>query len=243
MPPVFVLAGGLHCATPPPSDMSVYTKALAEDSLDTDARIALCEQIGAADLLAECVAGVLNQAALSPEDRCPRIPAGRWQDECWFKVAEDRGPGLSPAAAADACRRAGSYMGPCVGHVLSQHVLALHRTQPAAAQVESLAIAWEEALKRPSARTDTWRFYWELEFRATADPARCRPLRQPQPCYEALASKYRARLRQMVRADPTRWCQTDPRPTVVASWDSPPDAKLTKILDQTDQRVLAETCR
>ena len=125
---------------------------------------------------------------------------------------------------------------------MSQHVLALHQTGPTFAQVSTLANTWEQALMLPSARKDTWRFYWELEFREHADPQRCRQSPQQHACYEALASKYRTRLRKMVRADPGRWCSTDPRPTLVASWDSPPDATMTKILDQTDHRILADAC-
>lgn len=228
---------------PPPSDPVLYTQALTGGGLSTDARLELCEQIRDADLLADCVAGVLRWSSLSHEERCMRIPASRWQDECWFQYAEFKQHSLSPAAAAAACQRAGRYTSSCINHVQFKHVLALYQTEPRDEQIEDLAQAWEAALQRPTARVDTWRFYWELEFKQAVDPRRCASASEPKGCRDALVSHYRFQLSRLLRQHPQRWCEVDATPFLLAEWQAPPDDALTQDLDRIDHILTIKHCR
>lgn len=230
------------CSSTPPSDAVLYTQALTEDPLSMEERLALCDQIAALDLQAECVSSALSRTNIPSEERCARIPASRWQDECWFDYAELQAHRLPPAAAAAACKRANTYMRSCVGHVLSQQVLALHRTEPSVEQINALAQAWSQSLQDPTAITDTWRFFWELEFQGTVDPRRCEQAEDPRACNEAVVSRFRVQLEQLLHADRGRWCAADPCQTLLAAWDSPPGDALKQMLDEMERNILDSQC-
>lgn len=232
---------GCGSAAPQPSEAALYTQALSGAGLDTEERLALCARLQKPDRQAECIAGVVHASALPEDTRCDRIPAGRWRDECWFKLAERRGPRLSPEDAAAACVRAGDYMRPCVGHVLSHHVQQLHTTGPEPEQVDALAAEWADALGTPAAVSDTWRFYWELEQRDAPDPTRC----ATAPCMQALAANHRAALRQLIRADPRTGCDhSASRAALLASWRSPPaEGALLALLEDVERHVHQELCQ
>ena len=75
----------LGCGTDSPVDeatsSSAFIRAIDGTDLDLDERLALCEQVEDPDMSADCVSMVVKALPGGPEEICPRIPEGRWQDE------------------------------------------------------------------------------------------------------------------------------------------------------------------
>ena len=67
-----------------------FLRAIQGGGLSVDERLELCSQVADADMAADCSAMVVKSIPGGPEQACPRIPEGRWQDECWFEAAEMR---------------------------------------------------------------------------------------------------------------------------------------------------------
>ena len=67
-----------------------FVQAVEGTNRSVEERLVLCEEVADMDLRAECVSVVLMDRPGPPDDKCPLIPEGRWQDECWFDAAEMR---------------------------------------------------------------------------------------------------------------------------------------------------------
>jgi hypothetical protein len=247
---LWALLAACQPTSPPQGDAQLYVIAVSGGDLSKEARLALCAQLSSAEKHAECVAAVLSSGPQSSA-RCEEIPAGRWQDECWFRLAELKTRSAPIPEAAQMCRRAGQYFRPCVGHVMSQQLVALLRTPDAdeearLEQVARFAEAWGAAVGKESTERDAWRFYWELQLAGAADPARCDVGMMPVACEEALVSIFRVQLKAHLQQDPGQWCRASRlavRQEIVSRWVSPPGETRWEALDDEAVRGIDQFCR
>ena len=153
--------------------------------------MALCEQVTEPDHRADCIAIVVEALPGGPETFCPRIPEGRWQDECWFDAAEMRLQAGSMEELIAHCDRAGRFREACKSHVgsaLVDRTLRLDDAESVAA-MRTLVADWSARSEVERDAENLWRLYWQ--GRMERDPrigvADCRRVNhEPRICEQAL---------------------------------------------------------
>lgn len=96
---------------------ATYVAVVSRPSGDLGADLARCAGLPDAHLAGDC-ALVVAMAADPPA--CVQVPAGLWQDECWFQSAEAANRGGDAEGAVDRCGRAGVFAAECTYHLWRQ---------------------------------------------------------------------------------------------------------------------------
>ncbi len=98
----------------------LYARALESEDLRAarrDCRSIIDEGVGGDCLVAVSIE-LAPQQGIDPEDGCPQVPAGVWQDECWFMAAEYwREQKRDPDRGAALCEKAGEFAEDCAQHL------------------------------------------------------------------------------------------------------------------------------
>jgi hypothetical protein len=100
----------------PKGDGAVYIDILRKPSDDPNKDLLRCAEILDADTRGDCTLAV-SERAKPPGALCPQVPAGPWQDECWFRGAEIALEARDWASAITLCRNAGLFANDCTWHL------------------------------------------------------------------------------------------------------------------------------
>ena len=132
------------------------TAAAAED-------MPRCLQLPSADLAGDCALSVASRPGQPPGALCGQVPAGVWQEECWFVAAEAINRRGDAEGAARLCLRAGRFSLDCAQHLWQTPVHRLIHDRGAAAFVDllpdaqALYSAWAPLMVE---RTDFAERFW-----------------------------------------------------------------------------------
>ena len=169
-----------------------FLSAISGTDLDVEERVALCEQVVGPDNVADCISMVVAALPGGPEEFCPRIPEGRWQDECWFDAAEMRLEVGSMDELIGHCDRAGRFREACKSHVgstLVDRTLRLGGERESVAAMRSLVTEWSTYSEVERDAENLWRLYWQgrMERDPNIGVADCRRVNhEPRICEQAL---------------------------------------------------------
>ena len=175
-----------------------FIRAIQGGDLSVEERLQMCAEVSDPDMGADCSAMVVKSIPGGPEQACPLIPEGRWQDECWFEAAEMRLDQGSMDELLGHCERAGRFSEACkshVGSILVDRIIS----QDAAASVgrmRSLAGEWSARSGKPRDSENLWRLYWQgrMERDSSVTVADCRMVNhQPRICEQAWEAVQRMR--------------------------------------------------
>lgn len=170
----------------PASGTSVFVQAVEGTNRSVEERLTLCEEVADVDLRAECISVVLIDRPGPPDDKCPLIPEGRWQDECWFDAAEMRVDHGSMQELVGYCGRAGRFANACSGHVGSilvdrEFEKGIEASIPG---MRKMVAEWVQHSGVQRDQDTLWRLYWQ---RRMEDPsvtlADCLAL-HPEPVHQ-----------------------------------------------------------
>ena len=218
---------------PPVSDAQRYAEILGDTRLSPEAGMPRCDLLQDSDLRGDCA---LTVASRSPEAErwCPSVPAGVWQEECWFIAAEQRNRRRDADGAAALCRAAGRFRLDCAQHLWQTPVHALIHARGAAGFVEALPRAealyqtWAPLLVEQSDfQTRFWAKFYGNGFEGQGLPVDlgwCAPLPTPAhrtACEEAGAAHYARELGPVVErsGELAAFCALEtPSATRLARW-------------------------
>ena len=198
-------------------------QAVEGTNRSVEERLTLCEEVADVDLRAECISVVLIDRPGPPDDKCPLIPEGRWQDECWFDAAEMRVDHGSMQELVGYCGRAGRFANACSGHVGSilvdrEFEKGIEASIPG---MRKMVAEWVQHSGVKRDQDTLWRLYWQ---RRMEDPsvtlADCLAL-HPEPVHQqersGLCDQFEAVQKSGVRGG-RRWGVYSPDPTQRWFW-------------------------
>ena len=112
--PTLLLSLLLSCEQPPdgPSDAQRYAEvvqAAAARTITAEEGLAQCAAIADPSVRGDCALAAAQAAPLGEAMPCSAVPAGLWQEECWFVSAERTNRQGSSHTAARLCQKAGRF--------------------------------------------------------------------------------------------------------------------------------------
>lgn len=175
----------LACDPPAETDAATYSRVLSTPSLSSDA----CAPIRDPSLKGDCLLVVATRAP-DPAAACPDLPAGVWQEECWFVAAEAINRQGDALGAAALCQKAGRFRLDCAQHLWQTPVHQLIHARGAQGfaeampQAEALYAAWAPVV---AGQSDFEQRFWAkffgngFEGQGTPISARwCEPVPEPR---------------------------------------------------------------
>ena len=187
----------------PVSDAERYSTVLTQPAMPLNDALSRCARISRPDLRGDCA---LLAASRSPDPAavCPDVPAGVWQEECFFVAAEAVNRAGDNRAAAALCGQAGRFQLDCAQHLWQTPVHQLIHSRGAAGfadalpQAELLYAAWSPVLAAQSDFEERfWAKFFGNGFEGQGGPisaAWCDPLpAQHQPACVAAAAAHLSR--------------------------------------------------
>ena len=181
-------------------EIFTYQEVVGDPEIELEAGLARCGALTDPGLAGDCALYVVGLALHRPappaESLCPRVPAGAWQDECWFLAAEERAERGRDQSAASLCLRAGSFKEDCAQHLWQTPVHDLAARHGPAGFLAALPEAqrlydrWAPMLEAETDLADRfWQRFYEngFEARRGVDLRHCLPLPPPhlQRCQAA----------------------------------------------------------
>lgn len=125
----------------------MYSAVVSDRTLTPDDALARCQRIRERSLRGDCSLVAASRAA-QPVAHCPQVPAGVWQEECWFIAAEAVNRLGEVGQAAELCQRAGRFRLDCAQHLWQTPVHRLIHSRGAA--------GFSAALPEATALHDAW---------------------------------------------------------------------------------------
>jgi len=119
---------GCGISPEPPSDVIAeqdrYLAILQDSEQPSSSAMASCYSLVDDYLRGDCALAV-SRRAMSPGSEvawCLKVPAGIWQDECWFQSAESAAMRHNYSLAQTLCSSSGRFSRQCEFHLFQLHV-------------------------------------------------------------------------------------------------------------------------
>ncbi|MDG1483445.1 MAG: hypothetical protein P8R54_27895 [Myxococcota bacterium] len=119
---------GCETSPEPPShaivDRDRYLAILRDSEQPSSSAMASCHALVDDNLRGDCALAI-SRRAMSPGSEatwCLKVPAGTWQDECWFQSAESAAMRHNYSLAQTLCSSSGRFSRQCNFHLFQLHV-------------------------------------------------------------------------------------------------------------------------